>query len=162
MNQSHDQFDHAPISVNQGSIITLLLLSFVLDTPWLVTLVAAVMLLGAVVARPGFGFLYHLLLKPLGLVKADVFADHAEPHRFAQAVGGLFAAVSAALLWLGIAMPGWIFAWVVIALATVNLLLGFCAGCAMYYWLNRLKIPGFRHSPPEGAFPGLRPRGKAG
>ena len=120
------------------------------------------MLLGAVIARPGFGFIYHLILKPLRWVKADVFADHAEPHRFAQAVGGLFAAASAVLLWLGAALPGWAFAWVVIVLAGVNLLLGFCAGCAMYYWLHRLKIPGFRKSPPEGTLPGLRPRRKAG
>jgi hypothetical protein len=161
MNQINKHFDHAPISVNQGAIITLLLLSFILDTPWLVTLVAAVMLLGTAIARPGFGFLYHLLLKPSGWVKADVFADRAEPHRFAQAVGGLFASASAALLWLGAALPGWVFTWVVIALATVNLLLGFCAGCAMYYWLHRLKVPGFRQSPPEGTLPGLRPRRKA-
>jgi hypothetical protein len=34
-------------------------------------------------------------------------------------------------------------------------------GCAMYYWLGRLKVPGFVKSPPEGTFPGMRPKARA-
>ena len=49
--------------------------------------------------------------------------------------------------------------WLVIALASLNLFVGFCAGCAVYYWLGKLHLPGFVKTPPPGAFPGMRPRG---
>jgi hypothetical protein len=29
----------------------------------------------------------------------------------------------------------------------------------VYYWLNRMNMPGFDKSPPEGIIPGLRPKG---
>ena len=42
-------------------------------------------------------------------------------------------------------------AWALIAfvalLALTYLLLNFCGGCFIYYQLNRLGVPGFRHSP---------------
>ena len=58
----------------------------------------------------------------------------------------------------GLSLLGWALAWLVIGLAALNLFAGFCAGCAVYYWLNRLQVPGFNQSAPEGVFPGLRPR----
>jgi hypothetical protein len=158
MSEQLKQLDHAPLKTNQAAIIILLLLSFIFDTPWLVTLVAIAMLAGAVLGRLGFGFIYTGLLKKLGWPKADVYPDNPEPHRFAQGFGGLVALVSALLLWLGASTAGWALAWVVIALAAVNLFLGFCAGCAVYYWLNTLKVPGFSKAAPAGTFPGLRPR----
>jgi len=42
-------------------------------------------------------------------------------------------------------------------LAAVNLFAGVCVGCAIYYWLARLHVPGFSKSPPPGALPGRRP-----
>ena len=36
-----------------------------------------------------------------------------------------------------------------IVLAGLNLFAGWCAGCTMYYWLNRLGVPGFDHQPVE-------------
>ena len=30
-----------------------------------------------------------------------------------------------------------------IVLAGLNLFAGWCAGCTVYYWLNRLGVPGF-------------------
>jgi hypothetical protein len=38
------------------------------------------------------------------------------------------------------------------------LFVGFCAGCALYYWLGRLSVPGFIKSPPQETFPGMRPK----
>jgi ABC-type xylose transport system permease subunit len=61
-------------------------------------------------------------------------------------------------LLLGATLAGWVLAWVVIVLASLNLFLGFCAGCAVYYWLNRIRVPGFSKTPPVGTFPGMRPR----
>ena len=51
-------------------------------------------------------------------------------------------------------MFGWVLSWLVIVLAALNLFVGFCAGCAVYYWLHRLQVPGFSKTPPAGIFPG--------
>jgi hypothetical protein len=56
---------------------------------------------------------------------------------------------------------GWGLVWLVIGLAALNLFVGFCAGCAVYYWLARMAVPGFVQSPPEDTFPGMRPKAKA-
>ncbi|MCA9974174.1 MAG: DUF4395 family protein, partial [Anaerolineales bacterium] len=42
---------------------------------------------------------------------------------------------------------GWTLAWVVVGLAALNLFLGFCAGCFVYYQLTRLGVPGFTRRP---------------
>ncbi len=151
--------DHSAIRTNQATIIILLVLAFVLNLPWLVGLVALVMLAGTFVRRPGFAMLlYARWLKPLGWVKPYVLKDNPEPHLFAQGFGGIVLVVSSLGFALGSAAVGWIMAWLVIALAALNLFGGFCVGCAVYYWLNRMNVPGFIKSPPEGTFPGMRPR----
>jgi len=55
-----------------------------------------------------------------------------------------------AALMAGLPVLGWILIAVVIVLANLNLWAGWCAGCTMYYWLNRLGVPGFDHAPVEG------------
>jgi len=150
--------DHSALRVNQGAIIVLLLLSFVLNSPWLVGVVAVFMLAGTVIRKPGFLFIYTWLLKPAGIVTSDVLPDNSEPHRFAQGFGGVVAGVSALAGLLGALALGWVLAWLVIALAALNLFAGFCVGCAVYYWLHRLQVPGFSRNPPAGVVPGMRPR----
>lgn len=150
--------DHTALKVNQATIIALLMLAFVLNQAWLVAAVAAVMAAGTLLGRPGFLPLYRGVLKPLGLVKPDVLADHPEPHRFAQGLGAVFLGIGFILLTLELAALGWALSWLVVGLAALNLFAGFCAGCAVYYWLARLRIPGFQKAPPGGIFPGARPR----
>jgi hypothetical protein len=41
---------------------------------------------------------------------------------------------------------GWALSWIVVALAALNLFAGICVGCLMYYWLNRLGVPGFKYA----------------
>ena len=150
--------DHSAMKTNQAAIILLLLAAFVANLPWLVVVVCAIMLSGSLLLnRPGFGILYTRVLKPSGLVKPDVLQDNREPHTFAQAVGGVFLLASSLALYLGAALVGWALCWIVIALAALNLFAGFCVGCAMYYWLSQLKVPGFSRSAPAGTFPGMRP-----
>jgi hypothetical protein len=151
-------FDHAGLYVNQGTIIALLVLAFIINLPWLVYVPALATFIGTVFGFPGFGFLYTAVLKPLGWVKSNIYADNNEPHRFAQGFGSLVLLGSLLAFWLGNTLTGWILAWVVIILASLNLFAGFCAGCAVYYWLNQLKVPGFSKPAPDGSFPGLRPR----
>jgi hypothetical protein len=142
--------DHAALRVNQAFIIALLIAAFVVDSSLLVALVALVMLLGTAV--PGAAFfklVYRRLLRPSGLVKPDVIADNPEPHRFAQGFGGAVLVIAMIFLLTGAALVGWALVWLVIALAALNLFLGFCAGCFLYYQLNKLNVPGFSRGPVE-------------
>ena len=80
-------------------------------------------------------------------MKPDVIEDNPEPHRFAQGFGGTVLTVGVIALLVGQSLLGWALVWLVIALAALNLFLGFCAGCFVYYQLNRLGVPGFRYGP---------------
>jgi hypothetical protein len=46
-----------------------------------------------------------------------------------------------------LATVGWVLVWVLILLAGLNLFVGFCLGCFVYYQFSRLGVPGFEHSP---------------
>lgn len=135
--------DQSALKVNQTFIIGLLLLAYLLNAAWLVAFVAVVMVLGtAVPALSLFKGIYQYGLRPAGLVKPQIIADNPEPHRFAQGFGGVVVALAALTLFAGLSV-GWALAGLVVILAALNLFLGFCAGCFVYYQLNRLGVPGF-------------------
>ncbi|WP_376789587.1 DUF4395 domain-containing protein [Thermoflexus sp.] len=142
--------DHTALKFNQASIITLNLLGWILNQPALVAFVALVMLVGT--AAPGaalFQQIYFRILRPRGWLRPRVLTDNPEPHRFAQGLGGTVLAGGAIALFLGYPVIGWALTWVVIVLAALNLFFGFCAGCFVYYQLNRLGVPGFTVRPIE-------------
>lgn len=140
--------DQSALKVNQAFIIGLLLSAFVLDSVWLVAFVGGVMLLGtAVPALSLFKRIYQHGLKSAGLVRPHVIVDNPEPHRFAQGFGGVVVALSVLALLAGQSILGWALTGLVVVLAALNLFLGFCAGCFLYYQLNRLGVPGFYHRP---------------
>lgn len=140
--------DQSALKVNQAFIIAFLVLGFVLNAVWLVVFVAAVMLVGTVVpALSLFKGVYTRALRPSGLVKANVIADNPEPHRFAQGFGGVVLLGAIAALLAGAATLGWALVGLVIVLAALNLFLGFCAGCFVYYQLSKLGVPGFDRRP---------------
>ncbi len=142
------QVDQSALKVNQAFIIVLLAVAFVLNSWPLVAFVGLVMLLGTAIPRLSlFKATYTRFLRPANLVKANIIPDNPEPHRFAQGFGGTVLAISVLTLLLGPGILGWALAWVVIGLAALNLFLGFCAGCFVYYQLNRLQVPGFERSP---------------
>jgi hypothetical protein len=141
------QVDLSAIRTNQVSIIGLLMTAFIIDSIALVALVSLVMALGTAV--PGlslFKQIYQRILRPSGLIRPDVIVDNPEPHRFAQGFGSLVLAAAVLFLLAGSAL-GWLLLWSVIILAGLNLFLGFCAGCFLYYQLNRLNVPGFERFP---------------
>ncbi len=140
--------DQSALKVNQAFIIAFLVLGFVLNAVWLVVFVAAVMLVGTVVpALSLFKGVYTRALRPSGLVKANIIADNPEPHRFAQGFGGVVLLGAIAALLAGSAVLGWALVGLVIVLAALNLFLGFCAGCFVYYQLSKLGVPGFDRRP---------------
>jgi hypothetical protein len=138
------QVDQAALKVNQAFIMALLMLAFVLNSWVVVAFVAVVMLLGTAVPKLAlFKQIYHRLLKPRGWVKPQPIADNPAPHRFAQGFGGVVVTLAVVSLLAGYATMGWGLAWLVVALAAANFFLGFCAGCFVYFQLNRLGVPGF-------------------
>lgn len=140
--------DHSALRTNQAFIIGLLIIAFILNVWSLVAFICAVMLVGTIFPEAGlFKRIYLHILRPSKLVKPDVMADNPEPHLFAQGLGGLFLLASSITLALNLLTVGWVLAWIVIALAALNLFAGFCAGCFVYYQLNRLRVPGFTHAP---------------
>jgi hypothetical protein len=158
MSDQLQNVDHSAIQTNQAIIIVLLLAAFIFNYFPLVALIALVMLIGTIIKKPGFGFIYFRILKPLKLFGVQVVRDNPEPHRFAQGFGATVLILSALSLGLGNPVLGWGLSWLVIFLAALNLFVGFCAGCAVYYWLNRIKVPGFTKSAPLGTIPGMRPK----
>ena len=152
--------NHTALKTNQAVIILLNITAFILNLPWLAGIVALAMLLGTVLKTVGFKPVYKVL-ESFGALKPDVLLDNPEPHRFAQGFGGTVMLAGTLGLYAGAAALGWGLVWLVVALAALNLFAGFCVGCAVYYWLNRIHIPGFTKSPPDGTFPGMRPKVKA-
>lgn len=143
--------DQSALRVNQACIITLLLVAFLLDQIWLVAFVALVMLVGTVWPRAGlFKLFYQRVLRPAGVVRPQVEPDAPQPHLFAQGLGGLVLLGALAALGTGATVAGWLLVGVVVVLAMVNLFLGFCLGCFIYYQLARrglrLDLPVWRQS----------------
>jgi molybdopterin converting factor small subunit len=148
--------DHSALCTNQAVIIGLLAAAFVADASFLVFLVGLLMLIGAARARPAFAWIYGGLRR-LRALRPDILLDHPEPHRFAQLLGGIVLGLATIAFALDLAFVGWGLTALVAILAGINLFAGICVGCAAYYWLARMHVPGFSKSPPPGALPGKRP-----
>ena len=133
--------DQTALKFNQACIIVLLAWAFLFNWPWLVALVAVVMLVGTFQPDAGlFKQFYARVLRPAGLLKPNVVADEPAPHLFAQGVGGIFLLLASFSFLLGWTVLAWVLTGIVIVLDAVNLILGFCAGCFMYYQLGRRGI----------------------
>lgn len=138
--QTTPQFDRSALKVNQALIIALLSLAYILNNWWLVAFVSAVMALGTVDMRLAlFQRLYRDLLRPAGLLRPDLHAESAAPHRFAQGMGAGVLVLALLAFAAGFAVVGWGLTLLVIVLAAVNLIFGFCAGCFVYFQLARLR-----------------------
>jgi len=98
-----------------------------------------------------FRLIYNGVLIPLHLLKPRIVEDDPAPHRFAQGVGAAFLIVATLVLYLTKATAvGWALDLIVFVLAGINLTVGFCAGCFVYYHLGRLGLlPRVRY---EGSF----------
>jgi molybdopterin converting factor small subunit len=148
--------DHSALKTSMAVRLGILLAAFVTDQPWPIALLAALMLIGTARGKPEFSFVYRALRKA-NRISPEILSDNPEPHRFSLGVGGAFLAAGALAFGAGAAVLGWALTWIVIGLVALNLFGGFCVGCAVYYWLRRLGVPGFSKAPPPGVFPGRRP-----
>jgi hypothetical protein len=149
--------DHGALRTNQAFIIGLLVMSFVMDWPWMVLIVALAMAIGAAWLRWGlFAAIYRSFLRDR-FVRSELLEDNPEPHRFSQGFGAAVLAIAVVLFSTGSAAVAWAVVGLVVLLAGINLFAGFCAGCFLYYWLARLEVRGFTAKPIEGTVPGMRP-----
>jgi hypothetical protein len=140
--------DRNALRTNQACIVGLTVLAFLLDRPGLVAAVALVLLAGTLDPRLAlFQQAYRRWLRGR-LVRPDEREEDSAPHRFAQGLGGGVLLVAALALWGGYSGLGWVLAWLVVVLAAVNLLFGFCAGCFAFYQLSRLGL--IRRGPAHG------------
>jgi uncharacterized membrane protein YhaH (DUF805 family) len=136
-------FDRTATRVNQALIIAFLVLGFILNQPLFVVFVAAVMALGTAFPQAAlFQRLYRDILRPAKLLQPDVHNEDAAPHRFAQGMGAGVLILAIVAFIDGAATIGWALSFIVIILAGINLVFGFCAGCFVYFQLQRFGIIG--------------------
>ena len=141
--QTSATVDATALKLNQALIVAFVAVAFVLGTPadaWLVAFVGLSLAIGGI--RPGSGpfqLLYRRVLRPAGLLRPNPRPDDPAAHRFAQVVVAAFLLLAAVTLFAGASVLGWALAWLVVALALVNLLVGFCVGCFAFYHLRRLR-----------------------
>jgi len=137
---------------SQGCVVVLTGLAFLFSQPIIVLIAAAVLALSTLVpvVNP-FRLLYRNIVIPLRLWRPRIVEDDPAPHRFAQGVGAAFLIAASIVLFLTQATTiGWILDLIVFVLASINLTVGFCAGCLVYYYLGRFGLlPRVRY---EGSF----------
>lgn len=128
---------------SQAWVVLLTGLGFLLGTEhggrFVVAIGALALALSALAPSIGpFRLLYRGVVVPLGLLKPRIVEDDPAPHRFAQGVGAVFLIAATAVLFLtGATVVGWTLDLIVFVLAGINLTVGFCAGCFVYYHLGR-------------------------
>ena len=137
---------------SQACTVLLTGLAYVLSQPVIVLIAAIVLALAAIVPTVSpFRLLYRGILLPLHLVRPRIVEDDPVPHRFAQGVGATLLLASTLVLFLTkAAVVGWTLDLIVFVLVSMNLTVGFCAGCFVYYHLGRFGLmPRVRY---EGGF----------
>ena len=156
MNNDLKALDYSAMQTSRAVRMGLLLAAYVVNAPWLVAVNGILMLIGTARGRSDFGFVYRALRRA-GWISPDLIPDNPEPHRFAMGIGVVFLAGGTLAFLVGLPAIGWVLTWIIIGLTGLNLFGGFCVGCAVYYWFNRLGLPGFVKAPPAGVFPGQTP-----
>lgn len=142
MNKTIENLDKTSLKFNQGCIVVFTSLAFLLNIYWLVALVGIVLLLDTLIPGTGlFKLTYKNVIKPLRILKPHISGESRAPHQFAQGLGGSFLIFAFILLqYLGFSLIGWAVSFIVIALAFVNLTLDFCAGCFIYFQIQKIKL----------------------
>jgi len=137
---------------SQAGTVVLAGLAFVLSQPIIVLITGLILALSALVpAFSPYRLIYRFVLLPLHILHPKIVEDDPAPHRFAQGMGAVFLLASTLVLFLSQATGlGWTLDLIVFVLSGLNLFVGFCAGCFVYYHLGRLGLmPRVRY---EGSF----------
>ena len=142
MENINEKIDKSSLKFNQGCIVVFTGMAFLLNNYWLVVFVGIVLLMDTLFPGTGlFKLFYKHIVKPLKILNPDISFESRTPHQFAQGLGGIFLLLSFILLkFLGSVFFGWAISFIVIALAFVNLTLDFCAGCFIYFQIQKIKL----------------------
>jgi Domain of unknown function (DUF4395) len=142
MNKLNEKIDKTSLKFNQACIVIFTGLAFLLNIDWLAAIVGVILLLDTLIPGTGlFKLFYKNIVKPLNLLKPNISEESKKPHQFAQGLGGTFLILSFILLqYLGLLFIGWGLSLIVIAFAFINLTLDFCAGCFIYFQLQKLRL----------------------
>jgi len=140
--EAASRFDARLGKFSQAGTFVLVGLAFVLNLPIMVLITTVLLALSALVPAIGpYRLIYRYILVPLHILRPHIVEDDPAPHRFAQGVATVFLLVSTLVLCLSHAtVLGWTLDLIVFVLSGINLFVGFCAGCFVYYHLGRLGI----------------------
>jgi len=139
--------DQQQIKFNMAATALLLTTAYLLNNWIFVAIAIFCQLTGSLgLSIAPYRLMYTKLILPSGLLKPHAIPDNHAPHRFAAFVGALFNGIGLYFLLSGANIAGWIFVGIVFVLSLLNLFLGFCAGCFMYYMMNKLGVPGFNNA----------------
>jgi hypothetical protein len=132
-----------------GVSAAVLVLAFLLNVPWLATLVGVNLVLSSLFGTRLFlpGRAWPFVRKALKLGPTEL--EHEYPPRFAQALGGTFLTLATVAFLLGAAALGWLLVAAVAALQILLAATGICVGCRMYFlrwWVPSLFARLFRRS----------------
>jgi len=141
MKNVSNKLDRNALKFNQGAIVTLTAAAFLLQQPWLIAFVMAVLIIGTIFPGAGlFKLIYFHIIKPAGIIKPNIVIEDSSPHQFAQGLGGVFLMFSFIALEFNLSILGWGLSLIVLLLALVNLTVNFCLGCYIYFQLNKVGI----------------------
>ncbi len=133
--------DHNAIKFTQVSLTVVAVAAFLANLRHLVGVLALVLAAGTAWPTANlFRLLYQRVVLPRGWLRPHLVDDDPAPHRFAQGVGATLLAAGWGALAAGWAAVGWALTLLVAALAMVNVVANFCAGCFVYYQLRRRGI----------------------
>ena len=151
--------EHKALLVHQIMVIVTLLSAYILQQPLLVFALAVTMLLSVIsLELSPFVLFYRFVLLPMGLLKTDLRQDNMRAHRFAFMIGSTVSSIATYALYNGMSSLGWGLVLLILTLASIAVI-GWCAGCFLYYMLNRMGFKGyFSDCPINNDFPGTRPR----
>ena len=127
---------------SQACTVVLAALAFLFSQPIIVLITAIILALAALAPSISpYRLLYRGVVLPLHLWQPRIVEDDPAPHRFAQGVGAVFLVAASIVLFLTRATAvGWTLDLIVFVLAAINLTIGFCAGCFVYYHLGRFGL----------------------
>jgi len=127
---------------SQACTVVLAALAFLFSQPIVVLITAIILAIAALAPSISpYRLLYRGIVLPLHLWQPRIVEDDPAPHRFAQGVGAVFLIAASIILFLTkAAAVGWTLDLIVFVLAAINLTIGFCAGCFVYYHLRRLGL----------------------
>jgi hypothetical protein len=142
MSQQISVVDRTALKFNQSSIVSLIVMAFILKLQWLVAVVGLVLIVGTLIPAAGaFKLIYAQLFRRFRILRPEVVEEDNTQHLFAQGLGGVFLGF-AFISFVGFdqIVLGWSLAFLVAALALVNLTTNFCLGCFLYLRLRRLSF----------------------